>query len=62
MLFRSTGAKTKLKQFKTRYKKLEIFPVCAEKSEGLDALKERLGELIPHEEPANAETQAPEGN
>jgi GTP-binding protein len=50
-----TGAKTKLKQFKTRYRKLEVFPVSAEKSEGLDALKERLGELIPHEEPAAAE-------
>ena len=42
-----TGAKTKLKHFKTRYKKLEVFPVCAEKSEGLDAMKKRLGELIP---------------
>ena len=56
-----TGAKTKLKHFKTRYRKLEVFPVCAEKSEGLDALKERLGELIPHEEPAHAEAQAADG-
>jgi GTP-binding protein len=55
-----TGAKTKLRQFKTRYRKLEIFPVCAEKSEGLDALKKRLGELIPHGEPAHAEPQAAE--
>ncbi len=51
------GAKTKLKHFKARYKKLEVFPVCAEKSEGLDVLKTRLGELIPHEEPASAEPQ-----
>jgi GTP-binding protein len=41
------GAKTKLKQFKTRYKKLEVFPVAAEKGEGLDVLMKRLGELIP---------------
>ena len=44
------GAKAKLKQFKTRYRKLEVFPVSAEKSEGLEKLKKRLGELIPHEE------------
>ena len=49
------GAKTKLKQFKTRYRKLEVFPVSAEKSEGLEKLKKRLGELIPHEEAAAAE-------
>ncbi|MEQ1851407.1 MAG: GTPase ObgE, partial [Chthoniobacteraceae bacterium] len=49
------GAKTKLKHFKTRYKKLEVFPISAEKGEGLDALKERLGELIPeHEAPQAA--------
>ena len=41
------GAKTKLKHFKTRYKKLEVFPVSAEKGQGLDALMKRLGELIP---------------
>ena len=56
------GAKTKLKQFKARYKKLEVFPVCAEQSEGLDKLKTRLGELIPHEEPTVVEPQAPEEN
>ena len=44
------GAKTKLKHFRARYKKLEVFPVSAEKGEGLDALKERLGELIPAQE------------
>jgi GTP-binding protein len=53
-----TGAKTKLKHFKARYKKLEIFPVCAEQSEGLEKLKERLGDLIPHEAPAVAGQQA----
>ena len=46
------GAKTKLRQFKTRYRKLEAFPISAEKGDGLDALKERLGELIPAPEPA----------
>ena len=50
-----TGAKTKLKHFKMRYKKLEIFPVSAEKSEGLAALTKRLGELIPEEEKVIAE-------
>jgi GTPase len=49
------GAKTKLRHFKTRYKKLEVFPISAEKGEGLDALKERLAELIPeHETPQSA--------
>ena len=55
------GAKTKLKHFKTRYKKMEVFPVSAEKSEGLDKLKERLGVLIPVEQPAAAEPQAATG-
>jgi len=41
------GAKTKLKHFRTRYKKIEVFPISAEKGEGLDILNERLGELIP---------------
>ena len=40
------GAKEKLKQFKTRYKKTEIFPVSANDGAGLEALKERLGDLI----------------
>lgn len=40
------GAKTKLKQFKTRYRKTEVFPVSADQNEGLDKLKQRLGELI----------------
>lgn len=40
------GAKTKLKQFKTRYKKTEVFPVSADQGEGLEKLKKRLGELI----------------
>ena len=41
--------------FKARYPKLEIFPVSAEKSEGLDKLKKRLSALIPEEKPAPAE-------
>jgi len=49
-----TGAKTKLKHFKARYKKLEVIPVSADKGEGLDALKERLEALIPAE-PARAQ-------
>ena len=54
------SAKTKLKHFKTRYKKLEVFPVCAEKGEGLDVLKKRLAELIPiSEEPAATEAATP---
>jgi GTPase len=40
------GAPEKFKQFKTRYKKTEVFPVSADKGEGLEQLKERLGELI----------------
>ena len=40
------GAKVKLKQFKTRYKKTEVFAVSADQGEGLDKLKQRLGELI----------------
>ncbi len=54
------GAKTKLKHFKTRYRKLEVFPVSAEKSEGLEKLKERLAVLIPEEKAAPAETPAVE--
>ncbi len=59
------GAKTKLKHFKMRYKKLEVFPVSAEQSEGLDKLTARLGDLIPEEpravaEPAPAESEAAE--
>ncbi len=47
------GAKTKLKHFKARYQKLEVFPVCAESGEGLGGLKKRLADLIPiSEEPA----------
>jgi GTPase len=40
------GAKKKLRAFKTRYKKLEVFPVSANSGEGLEALKTRLGELV----------------
>jgi GTP-binding protein len=40
------GAKTHLKHFKTRYKKLEIFPISADSGEGVDALKARLGQLV----------------
>jgi GTP-binding protein len=54
-----TGAKTKLKHFKTRYKKLEVFPVSAEKGEGLEPLKKRLAELIPEEEPAPPAVEEP---
>jgi GTP-binding protein len=40
------GAKTKLKQFKTRYKKTELIPISADQGEGIEQLRERLGELI----------------
>ncbi len=40
------GADVKLEQFTTRYKKLEVFAVSADRGDGLDALKKRLGELI----------------
>ncbi len=46
------GAKAKLKQFKTRYRKLEVFPVSADQGEGLEKLKTRLGELVPEEKKA----------
>jgi GTP-binding protein len=39
-------AEEKLKDFTGRYKKIEVFPVCAEAGEGLAALKHRLGELV----------------
>jgi GTP-binding protein len=40
------GAKEKLKHFKTRYRKLETFPISAEAGEGIEKLKLRLGELV----------------
>ena len=39
-------AKEKLKAFKRRYKKVEIFPVSADRGEGLEELKLRIGELV----------------
>jgi GTPase len=39
-------AKEKLKHFKTRYKKLEIFPVAAGEEKGVRKLMTRLGELV----------------
>jgi GTP-binding protein len=46
------GAKEKLKHFKGRYRKLEVFPVSAEAGEGIEKLKTRLGELVASFEPA----------
>ena len=40
------GAEEKLAQFKARYPKTETFPVSADGGEGLEPLKERLGDLI----------------
>jgi GTP-binding protein len=40
------GAKEKLKHFKTRYRKIEVFPISAEAGEGIEKLKTRLGELV----------------
>jgi GTP-binding protein len=42
-------SKEKLKHFKTRYRKLEVFPVTAALGEGVDKLKTRLGELVGQE-------------
>lgn len=46
------GAKEKLKHFKTRYRKVEVFPVTAPLGEGVEKLKARLGELVGTESPA----------
>lgn len=40
------GAAERLKQFKTRYRKVEIIPISAESGEGIDTLKHRLGEIV----------------
>jgi len=40
------GAKENLKRFKQRFKRVEIIPISAEKGEGIDALKERLLDII----------------
>jgi GTP-binding protein len=39
-------AEEKLKQFRTRYKKTEIIAISAEKGEGTEDLKRRLGEIV----------------
>lgn len=39
-------AATKLEHFRSRYKKVEVFPVSAELGEGIEELKVRLGELV----------------
>jgi GTP-binding protein len=38
------GAKEKLKHFKTRYRKIQVFPISAEAGEGIEKLKARLAE------------------
>jgi len=48
------GATEKLKHFKTRYRKLEVFPVTAPLGEGVEKLKARLGELVGPSEPVSA--------
>jgi GTP-binding protein len=40
------GAKEKLKHFKMRYRKIEVFPISAEAGEGTEKLKTRLGEIV----------------
>lgn len=42
-------AEEKLRHFQTRYRKLEVFPVSADRGEGIEELKKRLGELVPTE-------------
>jgi GTP-binding protein len=39
-------AAARLKQLKTRYKKVEILPISAEHRDGIEELKARLGEII----------------
>jgi GTP-binding protein len=43
------SAAEKLEHFRGRYKRTEIFPISAELGEGLEELKQRLGELVPVE-------------
>ncbi|MEI6337631.1 MAG: GTPase ObgE, partial [Verrucomicrobiota bacterium] len=38
--------KENLKRFKTKFRKAKVLPVCAEKGEGLDALRALLAEAI----------------
>src|SRR4030095_9287598 len=40
------GADEKLKAFKKRYRKIEIFPISADQGQGIDLLKSRLGEIV----------------
>lgn len=39
-------AKENLKHFKTRFRKVEVFPISAEQGEGLEKLKARLAEFL----------------
>ncbi len=39
-------AEEKLAHFRGRYKKLEVIPISAERGDGIDLLKQRLGQLI----------------
>jgi GTP-binding protein len=39
-------AAEKLKAFKRRFRKIEVVPISAESGTGIEALKERLGELV----------------
>jgi GTP-binding protein len=39
-------AKERLKQIKSRYRKIEIIPISADQGEGIDHLQQRLGEII----------------
>jgi selenocysteine-specific translation elongation factor len=39
-------AKDRLKDFRKRYKKIEILPISAQGGEGIDALKTRIGTLV----------------
>ncbi len=40
------GAKERLKQIKTRFRKIEIIPMSAGSGEGIEVLKRRLGEIV----------------
>jgi GTP-binding protein len=47
-------AKDRLKDFRKRYKKIEIIPISAQGGEGIAALKARIGTLVLRQESPGA--------
>ena len=52
-------AKEKLRHFKTRYRKIEVLPIAAEKGEGTEKVKTRLGEWMAATVRSQASSEAP---